>query len=63
MRELTEAEWNWAELVIISGMIVQKEDWLAQIRAGLDSIPGSGNDLSTYATVFDSLPNHPPKTR
>lgn len=32
IREVTEQEWNWAELVIISGMIVQKEDLLAQIR-------------------------------
>ncbi len=31
--EITESEWNWAELVIISGMIVQKEDLLAQIKA------------------------------
>ena len=32
VRDITEAEWNWAELVIISGMIVQKKDLLAQIR-------------------------------
>ena len=32
IRQITEAEWNWAELVIISGMIVQKEDLLAQIQ-------------------------------
>ena len=32
IREITEAEWNWAELIIISGMIVQKEDFLQQIR-------------------------------
>ncbi|MGK7952631.1 MAG: B12-binding domain-containing radical SAM protein [Xenococcaceae cyanobacterium] len=31
--EITESEWDWAELVIISGMIVQKEDLLAQIKA------------------------------
>jgi radical SAM superfamily enzyme YgiQ (UPF0313 family) len=31
VREVTEAEWNWAELVIISGMIVQKADMAAQI--------------------------------
>ena len=24
VREVTEEEWNWAELVVISGMIVQK---------------------------------------
>lgn len=32
VREITEAEWNWAELVMISAMIVQKDDFLAQIR-------------------------------
>ncbi|MEO0376489.1 MAG: B12-binding domain-containing radical SAM protein [Cyanobacteria bacterium P01_A01_bin.17] len=28
---ITEKEWDWAELVIISGMIVQKPDLLAQV--------------------------------
>jgi radical SAM superfamily enzyme YgiQ (UPF0313 family) len=32
IREATEAEWNWSELVIMSAMIVQKDDLLAQIR-------------------------------
>lgn len=32
VRAVTEAEWEWADLVIISAMIVQKEDFLAQIR-------------------------------
>jgi radical SAM superfamily enzyme YgiQ (UPF0313 family) len=32
IREVTEQEWDWAELVIVSGMIVQKEDLLAQIQ-------------------------------
>ncbi|MGB3790852.1 MAG: B12-binding domain-containing radical SAM protein [Phormidesmis sp.] len=32
VEELTEDDWNWAELVIFSGMIVQKPDMLAQIR-------------------------------
>lgn len=31
VREVTEEEWNWAELVVISGMIVQKSDMAAQI--------------------------------
>ncbi|MDY6937495.1 MAG: B12-binding domain-containing radical SAM protein [Cyanobacteriota bacterium] len=30
--DLSEADWDWAELVILSGMIVQKPDMLAQIR-------------------------------
>ncbi|HEY9865411.1 MAG TPA: B12-binding domain-containing radical SAM protein [Candidatus Obscuribacterales bacterium] len=29
---VTEAEWDWAELVILSGMIVQKVDFIAQIQ-------------------------------
>ncbi|MEB3358622.1 MAG: B12-binding domain-containing radical SAM protein [Synechococcales bacterium] len=32
VREVTEKEWAWADLVILSAMIVQKEDMLAQIR-------------------------------
>jgi len=31
IRPVTEAEWQWADIVIISGMIVQKNDLLAQI--------------------------------
>ncbi len=31
--EVTEADWEWAELVILSAMIVQKSDLLQQIRA------------------------------
>ena len=31
VREETDKEWNWAELVIISGMIVQKDDMAVQI--------------------------------
>jgi radical SAM superfamily enzyme YgiQ (UPF0313 family) len=32
IRAVTEAEWNWADLVLMSGMIVQKEDFAAQIQ-------------------------------
>jgi len=32
VRQVTEAEWAWADLVILSAMIVQKEDLLAQVR-------------------------------
>jgi radical SAM superfamily enzyme YgiQ (UPF0313 family) len=31
-RPISEAEWEWADLVILSAMIVQKEDFLAQIQ-------------------------------
>jgi radical SAM superfamily enzyme YgiQ (UPF0313 family) len=33
VRPVTEAEWEWADLVILSAMIVQKEDFAAQIQA------------------------------
>lgn len=32
IRAVTEAEWEWAEIVILSAMIVQKNDLLEQIR-------------------------------
>lgn len=33
VRSVTDAEWAWADLVILSAMIVQKEDFLCQIQA------------------------------
>ncbi|MEB3348930.1 MAG: DUF4070 domain-containing protein [Cyanobacteriota bacterium] len=40
VREVTEAEWEWAELVVISGMIVQKGDMAVQIaRAKARGLP------------------------
>jgi radical SAM superfamily enzyme YgiQ (UPF0313 family) len=32
VREVTEAEWDWAEMVILSAMIVQKQDLVALIK-------------------------------
>ncbi len=32
VREVTEEEWDWADLVVLSAMIVQKQDLLALIR-------------------------------
>ncbi len=32
IRDITEEEWEWADLVILSAMIVQQEDFLALIR-------------------------------
>ncbi len=32
VREVNQAEWDWADLVILSAMIVQKEDLLEQIH-------------------------------
>lgn len=31
VREVTEEEWSWAELVVLSGMIVQKANMAVQI--------------------------------
>lgn len=31
IREISEAEWDWADLVILSGMIVQKDDMHAHV--------------------------------
>jgi radical SAM superfamily enzyme YgiQ (UPF0313 family) len=40
VREVSEAEWDWAELVVISGMIVQKADMAEQIsRAKQRGLP------------------------
>jgi len=32
IESVSEADWDWAEVVILSGMIVQKEDLLAQVQ-------------------------------
>ncbi|UBF26637.1 B12-binding domain-containing radical SAM protein [Kovacikia minuta CCNUW1] len=32
IRAVTEAEWDWAEMVILSAMIVQKDDFLDQVQ-------------------------------
>ncbi|MEI6381128.1 MAG: B12-binding domain-containing radical SAM protein [Cyanobacteriota bacterium ELA615] len=32
VRPITEQEWQWADLVLLSGMIVQKEDLIAQVK-------------------------------
>ncbi|QZZ19056.1 B12-binding domain-containing radical SAM protein [Leptothermofonsia sichuanensis E412] len=32
IRAVTEAEWEWAEIVIVSAMIVQKDDFLTQVQ-------------------------------
>ncbi|KMM17925.1 B12-binding domain-containing radical SAM protein [Synechococcus sp. GFB01] len=40
VREVSEAEWDWAELVVISGMIIQKADMAEQIaRAKARNLP------------------------
>ena len=32
VRAVTDAEWDWAELVVMSGMIVQRDDMVEQIK-------------------------------
>ena len=50
VREVTDAEWDWAELVVISGMIVQKDDMKQQIsearRRGIPVAVGGPYALS-----------------
>ena len=55
IREVSEAEWEWAELVIFSAMIVQKSDLLEQIQEAKrrDKLVAVGGP---YAT---SLPDEP----
>lgn len=55
IREVTEAEWDWAELVIFSAMIVQKQDLLEQIKEAKkrDKLVAVGGPYST------SLPDEP----
>ncbi|WP_072620073.1 B12-binding domain-containing radical SAM protein [Spirulina major] len=48
---LTEAEWDWAELIVLSGMIVQKDDMLAQVAEA----KGRGKKVAVggpYATAL-----------
>ncbi len=32
IRSVTDADWDWAEIVILSAMIVQKDDFLEQVQ-------------------------------
>ena len=55
IRTVTEAEWDWADLVIFSAMIVQKQDLLEQIQEAKrrDKLVAVGGPYST------SLPDEP----
>ncbi|WP_019505711.1 B12-binding domain-containing radical SAM protein [Pleurocapsa sp. PCC 7319] len=55
IRDVTEAEWGWAELVIFSAMIVQKQDLLEQIKEAKrrNKLVAVGGPYST------SLPDEP----
>lgn len=50
--DIPEADWDWAELVILSGMIVQKKDFLAQIREA----KGRGKKVAVGGPYATSLP-------
>ncbi len=53
--DITEADWDWTELVVMSGMIVQKDDMLAQIaeakRRGKKVAVGGPYATSLYPEV------------
>ena len=51
LRDMTEDEWAWADMVLLSGMIAQKPDMLAKIRAAKQR----GKSVAVggpYATAF-----------
>jgi radical SAM superfamily enzyme YgiQ (UPF0313 family) len=52
IREVTEAEWDWAELVILSAMIVQKRDLLTLIREA----KGRGKRVAVGGPYPTSIP-------
>jgi len=53
VRQVTEAEWEWADLVILSAMIVQKEDLLKQIKEA----KRRGKKVAVGGPYATSLPN------
>ncbi|MGK7914421.1 MAG: B12-binding domain-containing radical SAM protein [Prochloraceae cyanobacterium] len=53
VREVTEPEWDWAELVLLSSMIVQKEDLLAQIQEA----KGRGKRVAVGGPYPTALPD------
>jgi radical SAM superfamily enzyme YgiQ (UPF0313 family) len=55
VREVSEAEWDWAELVVISGMIVQKRDMAAQIAKA----KGRGLPVAVGGPFASSTPEAP----
>lgn len=55
IEELTEAQWDWAEMVILSGMIVQKDDLLTQIREA----KRRGKSVAVGGPYATALPHEP----
>ena len=58
VRDISEAEWDWAEIVILSGMIVQKPDLLALIveakRRGKKVAAGGPYATALYPELQDA---------
>ena len=55
VREVTEAEWEWADVVILSAMIVQKQDMLALIREAKQR----GKKVAVGGPYPTSIPDEP----
>lgn len=55
IRPVSEEEWDWAELVIISAMIVQKDDMIDQIREA----KRRGKMVAVGGPYATSVPNEP----
>ncbi len=55
IREVSEAEWDWAEIVICSAMIVQKQDLLEQIQEA----KRRGKLVAVGGPYSTSLPDEP----
>ena len=52
IRQVTAAEWQWAELVVISGMIVQKDDFLK----GIEDAHARGKKVAVGGPYATSMP-------
>lgn len=55
VRTVTEAEWDWADVVILSAMIVQSDDMLEQIREA----KRRGKRVAVGGPYATSIPNEP----
>lgn len=53
IEEVTEEDWEWADMVMFSGMIAQKEDYLEQIREA----KRRGKPVAVGGPYATSLPN------
>ncbi|NVK86045.1 MAG: B12-binding domain-containing radical SAM protein [Cytophagia bacterium] len=54
IEEVSEEDWEWADMVMFSGMIAQKEDYLGQIREA----KRRGKPVVVGGPYATSLPNH-----